>query len=347
MADTNDNRTITIYDIAKEAEVSPSTVSRVLTGSANVRPEKKEKILNLIEKYNFKPNALAKGLSDTCTKVIGVVAADIRNPFYASTFVACEKAANERGYKVLLYNSFGLVEKEIAQLETLSQQKVDAIIQLGGRVEDVMTDLEYAKVAKKISAQIPMAVTGKIDGVVCNRVVINAVEASRMLTEHLIENGHTRIAMVGGQLDNTSTYEKYITYRNILKQNGIPFRSEYIISGTYDHEFGYEGVRKLLELKERPTAIIAINDISAAGILRRLTECKIRVPEDISVVGYDNSYISELLSPTLTSIDYDYDKLGHKLVDAALASIEGKSVATLQTIVPKLVVRSSSGKCNK
>ena len=136
----NAGKSITIYDIAEEAGVSASTVSRVLNGSASVRKEKKDRIQSIIDKYNFKPNALAKGLSDTATKTIGIIAADVRNPYYSALFVACEIAAEKAGYSVGLANSLGVKEREQSQLDLLLQQKVDAIIQMGGRVDDLRVE---------------------------------------------------------------------------------------------------------------------------------------------------------------------------------------------------------------
>lgn len=338
-----DKKPITIYDIAAEAGVSASTVSRVLTNSANVRKEKKEKIQAIIDKYNFKPNALAKGLSDTKSKLIGMVSADVRNPFYSAVYVACENAARAMGYRMLLCNSLGEGDREIDMLHMLQQQRVDAIIQLGGRVDDKVTDLEYAKEAKQIVSTTPMVVTGKIDGVKCHRVTIDAVEASTLLTEHLIQLGHKKIALVGGRLEVNSTYDKYVTYRKILEEHGIPFREEYVVTGAYNHETGYNGVKKLLGLKEIPTAIICINDFSAAGVVRGITELGFKVPTDISVVSYDNTYITDLVLPKLTSVDYDYETFGRVLVETAIDAVEGKKVPEFIPITPHLVVRESSG----
>lgn len=347
MAEASENKAITIYDIAKEAGVSPSTVSRVLTNSAKVSKDKKERVQALIDKYNFKPNALAKSLSDTKSNLIGFLTADVRNPFYSAVYVACENAARARGYKILLSNSLGDGDREIELLHTLLQQRVDAIIQLGGRVDDVMTDLEYATLAKSIVTTTPMVVNGKIDGVKCYRVSIDAHEASALLTEHLIQLGHEKIALVGGRMDVISTYEKYVTYRSILKQHGIPFKDEYVVNGGYDHETGYNGVKKLLGLKEMPTAIIAINDFAAAGVMRGIAELGFKVPQDISVVSYDNTYITDLLLPKLTSIDYDYQTFGNMLVDAAISAVEGKDVPSIQPVTPHLVVRESSAAVKK
>ena len=150
----SESKAITIYDIAKEAGVSPATVSRVLTRKARVRPEKREKVEALIAKYNFKPNVLAKGLADTRTHTIGVLAADIRNPYYAALFVACEQAAREAGYTVVLYNSLGKTENEVELLGKLQEQKVDAIIQLGGRVDDLASSIEYVELINDIMSTI-------------------------------------------------------------------------------------------------------------------------------------------------------------------------------------------------
>lgn len=342
VSDTKDNKTITIYDIAKEAGVSASTVSRVLTNSANVRKEKKERVQALIDKYNFKPNALAKGLSDTKSHLIGIVSADVRNPFYAALYVACENAARQRGYNVLLCNSLGEGTREIEQLHMLKQQRVDAIIQIGGRVDDDVTDKTFSKEVTDIVSTIPMVVSGKIEGVKCYSVVIDAKEASTLLTQHLLQLGHRKIALVGGRLDVFSTKIKYDTYKEILEKNNIEFREEYIVNGRYDSETGYSGVKKLLGLKEIPTAIIAINDFAAAGVVRGLTELGFKVPEDISVVSYDNTYIADLLTPKLTSIDYDYETFGKKLIDVAIKAAEGEEVSSINPITPHLVVRESS-----
>ena len=155
----NKDKALTIYDIAKEAGVSAATVSRVLTNSANVRKEKRDKVQNLIEKYNFMPNAMARGLSDNKSKAIGIVAADIRNPYYSEVFVACENAAREAGYTTLLCNSLGITEREEMHLEMLQQQRVDAIIQLGGRADDLVSNGEYVEKVKQIIPNIPLVVT--------------------------------------------------------------------------------------------------------------------------------------------------------------------------------------------
>ena len=337
-------KSITIYDIAKEAGVSPATVSRVLTNSARVRPEKKQKIQELIEKYNFTPNAMARGLSDTHSRVIGIIAADVRNPFYSEVFVACELAARRLGYTVLLCNSLGEAGLERQQLEKLQEQRVDAVIQLGGRVDDLVSQLEYVELVNAMPERIPMVINGKLDGTQCYQVQINARKSMDLLIEHLIGLGHREIALVGGRADVLSTFEKIQRYKQLLKQNQIPFRPELVQeAGHYNDAGAYAEMNRMLDAGIVPTAVIAINDYSAAGIARSLTEHGYRIPEDISLVSYDNTYIAEMLIPKLTSIDYDYGNLGRKLVETAIGALEGKEIPKLQMLEPTLVVRESSG----
>lgn len=340
----SESRAITIYDIAKEAGVSPATVSRVLTNSANVKQEKREKVEMLIAKYNFKPNALAKGLANTRTKTIGVLAADVRNPYYASLFVACEQAAREAGHTVVLYNSLGKTENEVELLGKLVEQKVDAIIQLGGRVDDLVSNIEYVEIVNQIMSTIPVIVTGKLDGTRCHAVRIDSMKAMELLMEHLLDLGHEKIALLGGRKDVLATFEKYQMYKQILRENQIAFDPELTADdGGYTFETGYQQMNEMLAKRTDMTAVIAINDFTAMGVMKSLNEHKIRIPQDISVVSYDNTYMAQMAVPSLTSIDYNYEEYGRKLIDTSIAMIEGRKKDTLRMVTPSLIVRESSG----
>lgn len=339
-----ENKTITIYDIAREAGVSPSTVSRVLTNSANVRSEKKEKVQALIEKYNFKPNALAKGLADTRTRTIGVLAADIRNPYYAALYVAIEKAAREADYTVLLCNSLGMTDTEKELLGKLQEQKVDAIIQLGGRVDDLISNEEYVELINQVMASIPVIVTGKLDGTRCNVVRIDSMQAMELLMEHLLFLGHKKIALIGGSRKVLQTFEKLQRYKQILKEHLIEYEPELVADDTgYDFESGYFSMNEMLDKGIIPTAVIAINDFAAMGIMKSLNEHHLNIPEDVSLVSYDNTYMTEMTNPRLTSIDYNYDEYGRKLIDTAVSLIEKKKTGKVRMVTPTLVIRESSG----
>ena len=347
MEKTNQAKTITIYDIAKEAGVSASTVSRVLTGSASVRQEKKERIQGLIDKYGFKPNALAKGLSDTSTKTIGIIVADVRNPYYSSLFVACELAAERAGYHVSMSNSLGTKDREQAQLDMMQQQRADAIIQMGGRVDDLVSDESYSEKVRNLCSTTPVVVTGKLDKAPVYSVIIDEAESMRLIMEHLHGLGHRKIALVGGDLAVTSTFYKYRCYQEMLQKYEIRENGEYVVNGSYDPETGYIAMNRILKLKDRPTAVIAINDFAAAGAIRAMREHNLQIPEDISIVSFDNTYIAELTRPELTSIDYDYAAFGEKLVNTAIAAATGQKPAERQIMKPTLVIRESTGPCRE
>ncbi len=339
-----ENKQITIYDIAKEAGVSPSTVSRVLTNNANVRKEKKERILGLIEKYNFKPNAFARGLSEARSKVIGIIVADVRNPFYSQMFVACEHAAEKMGYTVFLADSHSALEREIDEMERLQNQRVDAILMIGGSIDQREVSKEFTRKVSNIAQKTPIITSScVVDAENCYAIRINESQCMKLLLEHLIELGHRDIAVIGGRLEVSSTWEKFEQFKKQMKEYNIPIREELIaIQGSYDFDTGYKEMNQMLDAGNIPTAVIAINDAAALGVMQGIRDHRYRIPEDISVVGYDNTLYSTLANPMLTSIDYDYDTYGERLVEIAIAAVERRATEKMQTVEPKLVIRKST-----
>ena len=337
-------KNITIYDIANEAGVSVATVSRVMTGKAKVSADKKDRVNSIIEKYSFKPNALAKGLTDTSRKLIGIMAADIQNPFYATLTASCSKAAEKAGYTVMMCNSDGDESQQTEQLEKLRQQQVDAIIQLGGFTDELVSNSDYVKLVNKICQTTPVVVTGKLDGSSCRRVNIDERKAVSLILDYLISLDHKKIALVGGHMEVTSTYEKYQKYLEILQEKNIEFNPDYVIQGGYSYDEGYRCAKELMKVKNLPSAIIAINDISAAGVSRAVREAGLKIPKDISLVSYDNTYICSLFMPQLTSVGYDYAAFGEALVNTAINSSLKENIPLLQKIEPKLFIRESCAK---
>ncbi len=340
----NEGRPVTIYDIAKEANVSAATVSRVLTNSTNVRSDKKERILTLMEKYNFRPNAMARGLVDTKSKTIGIMVADIRNPFYAEAFVACEAAAKQCGYTVLLCNSYCDKEQEKILLEKLVEKRVDAVIQMGGRADEALTNEDYADYVNRMLQNTPILVTGKLDGTGCYQVQIDAVQSMELIMDHLKELGHERIAFLGGLPSVVSTAQKAAVYDRKLAERGIALGRFYRQEGNYDYGTGYGAMNAIFDAGGRPTAVIAINETTAIGAMASIREHGLDIPSDISVVSYDNTYLTELFTPRLTSVDYDYKKFGEKLIETVLALIEGKEVPKSQYVKTNLVVRETTAR---
>ena len=168
-----------------------------------------------------------------------------------------------------------------------------------------------------------------------------------LVMEHLISFGHERIALVGGNMRVASTFYKYQRYQENLKARGIPERGEYVVNSSYDPASGYAAMNKIFELPEIPTAVIAINDFAASGIIRSIREHGLSIPEDISIVSFDNTYIADLTLPKLTSVDYNYKRFGELLINTAIAASKGEPCEAVTKVEPKLVIRESSGPVRK
>lgn len=335
-------KSITIVDIAKEAGVSISTVSRVLTGNAKVSGEKEKKIREIIQKYDFQPNVLARGLINARSNLIGILTADIRNPFYSTMFVSCEQAAAQYGYSIMLCNSFADRLNEFILLDKLSQQKVDAIVLIGGVVDDVNTDQEFADKINAISAEIPVLVTGNLQGSRCTKINIDTKKAIELVMNFITRHpDFKKVAFAGGSKKVASTSTKRTAFREFLSKSHLEYIPEFDVENDhYDEEGGYEAMNAILK-NGTPDVVIAVNDISAVGVIRSIHEHKLRIPEDISLISFDNTYISTLTNPQLTTVSYNYRNYGLKIISSALDLINKKDVPEEILIEPQLIIRDS------
>ena len=331
-----------IYEIAKEAGVSVSTVSRVMTGSAKVSAEKMKRVNDAIRKFSYRPNALAQGLSTARTYTLGAIFADISGPFYATVAMQCGLAAYERGYIMLMLSPRSDGELEKKQLEKMYEQNPDAILLVGGLSDRVTGTDEYVEMINRISASVPIISTGKLPGADNIQVCLDESTSMELAMKYLLSLGHEKIALIGGWKDAKSTLEKRIRYRTMLTLNGIPFRDDYVFeSEGYDDVSGYRCMKALMKTKDMPTAVIAINDHTAAGVLRAIYEKGKRVPEDISLVSFDNTYLSNALTPGVTSVGCDYRQFGQMLVDTAIRAAQGEEVPKVQMVPVVLTERRS------
>ncbi len=334
-------KNITIRDIAREAGVSISTVSRVLTGSAKVKEEKKKEILRIIEKYDFQPNLLARSLIQTQTMQIGFIIADICNPYYSAVFASCEKSANARGYTLLMMDSFSEQKKEIELLEKLERHQVDAIIMLGGSVDSNQPQITFKEKIRSVNSRIPVIVAGNMEGLDCPRVEINGERSIKKVMSYLNSCGYKKIAFAGGKNDVAFTAWRREVFKSELAHYSLPYYKEFDQPSDYDVEGGYRAAKEILKCQELPDAIIAINDFAAVGILNSLAEHNLKVPEDIGLVSFDNTYITTLLTPHLTSVDYNYDSFGEQIISLAIDRIEGKETPDITYIESEIVIRNS------
>ncbi|AUS96425.1 hypothetical protein CDQ84_14415 [Clostridium thermosuccinogenes] len=339
---------ITIYDIAREAKVSPATVSRVLTGSARVSVEKSRIIREIIEKYDFQPNAIARSLVKKESRTIGVILPDIVNPFFATVFLEAEKYAVSLGYSMLLCNSINdMFESNIAlesiYLKTLTEKQVDGIIFLGGRINMVRTDKKLAEEMNTVLAKVPIVmINGRMGGVDCYKVRSDEREGIFSIVEYLTSLGHRSIGFIGGRLNVTSTAIKLNALKDALRHFKLEFNEKWIvISGDFNIENGAKAMKTLLSEKERPTAVIAVNDTVAIGAMKYAASVGVDIPGDISITGFDDSYLCDIVTPRLTSVSHNIPELARKAVDMLCYTFANRSVPKERIVRTSLTIRES------
>lgn len=340
------NKSITVYDIAREANVSPATVSRVLTNNARVSEEKKKRVKEVIEKYDFEPNWLARSLSKQETNTIGMIVPDIRNPYYSTLFVKCELEAAKYGYNMILSNTISKLPVEENHIKNLLERRVDAIIQVGGSVDEVKPPKEYITMLKRITKKVPFIIAGELEGADVDVYRITPEKDHGMIEvlEFLFGFGHSKIAIAGGRESVIPTFRKRRAMEEFLLKRGIDMNPDYVIDSDYSIEGGYQIARQILNRKELPTAIVAINDMTAIGMIKVFNEHGIKVPDDISVIGYDDTYFSEISSPRLTSMSYNLEEYA-KVIMETIKELTGKrEVERVQYIPTKLKIRESCKK---
>lgn len=283
---------ISIRDIARECNVSVATVSRVLNNSGSVKEETRKLVQDVIDRYNYRPNELARGLYTQRTKSIGVILPEITNHFFAKVFLEIEKAAIEYGQTVFLCNT--LSDNALQDFYTLrlSEKQVDGLLLLGGRANETKTNIQYVKLLKDVIYPTPVVIiNGKLDNYYDNCASVSSDEHEAMFQAlaYLTGLGHRKIAFLGGKRGIMSTDIKLKALEKAKNSYDYTIKEEWIKVSNYTYQGGEQSMLELLKEKELPTAIIAINDEVAAGIVNTCISKGYNVPGDFSVLGFDNS----------------------------------------------------------
>ena len=332
----------TIKDIARRAQVSPSTVSRVINGKDIVKESTQKKVMQVIEETNFFPNKFAQGLMNKKSNIIGVVVPWMRNPFYAELVSGIDSVLYRNGYSMLLCDASSNTEKQVHHLKTLVEHQVEGIIIINNSCRDKELLDVISRKACIISVQT------KIPGCDC----VSSEEANGLFaaTDHLLNLGHRRIAYICFLRSNEE--ERLVGFTRAFEHHGLPYCDELILSykphATTVEELVVDAGRfltnKLLEMDDPPTAILATSDFYAIGAYHAIKEKGLKIPEDISVCGFDDIEISRLLSPPMTTVkQFIYDK-GKTCGELLIQRINGDRDSIHREIVlpTSLVVRSST-----
>ena len=325
---------VTLDMVAARAGVSPSTVSRILNGTAVVSPVKKQAVDDAIAELGFVPNPVARGLAGGRTLSIGVVTQAIDSPFYGAALRGIEDMLDPAGYSPLFVSGHWSAEVEARCIDVLRSRRVDGIIVLTGRLSDQALRV-YAK-------SLPVVATGRtISGPGLIGLNFNNQEGGRLATQHLIDLGHRDIAFICGDPDHPDANERLQGYRVALQTAGIAFSADLVVPGGYLEANGLQAVDRLLSTRQRFSAIFAANDQMALGAMLGLHRHGLRVPDNISLVGFDDLPTSMYATPPLTTVDQPAFELGQLAASAILSLLVGKK-PIIEVPAPRLIARESS-----
>jgi LacI family transcriptional regulator len=329
-----------INDVAKRANVSTMTVSRVINQSGYVKEETRQRVLKAMQEVNYVPNGLARSLVRQKTQTLALIVPDITNPFFTTIARGTEDMARKNGYRLILCNSDDDLAKEQEYIDMCLSIRVDGVIIAASG------DQSKANLQKLKKMQIPfVCIDREIKGIQADIVKGDSVQGARKLVDHLISLGHKQIALISGPTTISTSRERLDGYREALEQHGIAYDPRYVKETPYNQATPANIVHDLLALSPRPTAIFAGNNFVAAHVIRALREQQIRVPEDIAVVGFDSVEPYEITEPFLTTAIQPAYNFGSLATQMLVERIDGAPVEKARKIVltPAIAIRRSSG----
>lgn len=332
---------IKMRDVAKQADVSTATVSRVLRNPASVKEETRLKVLKVIEELNYQPNILARQLRTNKTNTVLIVIPTITNTVFAEMLGGIESVATRNDYRVLLGNSNHQKERNIGYLDYLKQKQVDGVIFLTSELGEAILN--------EIALEHPMVLTSEyIKGAQFPMVTIDNVHCGRQATEHLIQLGHSRIAHLAGPSDGLLGYDRLKGYREALLAHHLSFDETLVQEGTFTFESGYQIMKSWLESEAPPTAVFAANDEMAIGAMKAALELGKRIPEDLAVIGFDNIKFSSVFVPSLTTVAQPFFEMGAKSMNLLIQQINQEPIPDHHFVLQsELIIRHSCGAVKK
>ena len=288
--------TVTIYDVAREANVSMATVSRVVNGNPNVKPTTRKKVLATIERLGYRPNAVARGLASKKTTTVGAIIPDISSIFFSELARGMEDIATMYKYNVILSNSDQNKDKELKLINTMLEKQVDGILFMGGTITE-----EHIRQFKTSSVPVVLAATYDETNEV-GSVNIDYEIAAYEATKYLLEKGKKVPAYVNGSAEFSMNEHKYNGYKRALKEANLTLREDYITEGDFSYESGIEAAKYLVELDDRPDSIFVASDEMALGVIHGVQDAGLQVPNDIQIFGFNNTRLSTMVRPTLSTV---------------------------------------------
>ena len=307
----------TIKDVAKHANVSIATVSRVINGSSLASAESKRRVLKAIKELGYEPNALARGLVSRKSNTIGVLIPDVSNLFFAEVFRGMEDAVHQHNSNVFICNTDGNKERMLRYIKFLREKQVEGVIFTSEQVSE-----EYYEALKSLN--VPVVLVATEDKTFhLPAVKVNDQLAVKDAISYLVRHGHKEIGLISGPLeDSIAGLPRYEGYRSALAEHGIPFKDINVAYGDYRFNSGRLALRELLQRNPDISAIFASSDEMAIGSIVEASKLGYQLPEQLSIIGFDNVRVSEMSNPALTTIDQSLYHMGYKGVDILFEMIE-------------------------
>ena len=330
----------TIREVAARAGVSVATVSHVINGSHYVSPELTERVQEAIRELDYVPNKVARALTRRAIPLLALIVPDISNPYWSCVARSVQDVTDRHGFSVIVCSSDGLLEREVRFLNSLS-----------GWISGLIFHPYHAtpqQVAAAFGKSVPVVILGDLgdsENLPPNwdRVYSNNDDTARMAVEHLLDIGHRRIGFVRGEEGAPSGVRRLNGYRSALEAAGIPYLEELSVPGNYTQFGGRQAMAQLLDLPSRPTAVFCANDLSALGALGLARERNLRVPEDISIVGFDDIDEAVQASPPLTTVRQAPREVGRVIAETLVERLLGRLESVSIGLPGELIIRHSSG----
>jgi LacI family transcriptional regulator len=329
----------TMRDIAEASGFSINTVSRALGNKAYVKPDTRKVILKVAAQMGYHPNKLAWSLRLSTSQTLGVIIADIANPYFGALVKGIEREAGEWGFRVILLDTDEDYGREAGAVEALLEENVAGII-------ITPTQRERGTIQKLLEIKLPFVlVSRRFPDLKTNYVVTDDVHGGQLAAEHLVTLGHRRIGMVNGPEHISSARERFQGYRETMERHHLVVNPSYIITGAVTMQDGYEAARELLTHEPLPTALFTFSDFVAFGAMKAIREAGLQVPEDISVVGYDDNQFASCMETPLTTVRVPKEQLGMEAARVLKGQLEDDQPVRQVELVVELVVRESTMAC--
>jgi len=333
------NKHITIKDLAFKLGISVSTVSRALRNAPDINTRTKQKVLKLAEELDYEPNALAKSLVQKRTNLIGIIVPELDMHFFSSIIRGAQEYAYSRGYNILIAQSDENYELEVENVKSMVSRRLDGlIISLSKNTKD------FSHFDKLIRRGMPLVLFDRAsDNINTSKVVTDGQECAYKATEHLINQGYSKIAHIGGPKDLYISKKRLNGYLEALRVNGLPINDDYIVKCNMTKDDAARKTRQLMSLVKPPDAFFVINDPIAIEVMKVIKEIGLKIPFHIGVIGFNDEPICDLLNPKLSSVNVPTRLMGKQAIEILIDQIEGENKRIVkETISCDVVVRESS-----